>query len=79
MYNIALIPGDGIGPEIIREGKKVIEIASKFIKYNLDEQHSDRCLVWLGRKLPKLSSRVQIPAVAPFPFRQVYRHIITSH
>jgi len=22
MYNIALIPGDGIGPEIIREGKK---------------------------------------------------------
>ena len=28
MYNIALIPGDGIGPEIIREGKKVIEAAS---------------------------------------------------
>jgi len=38
MYNIALIPGDGIGPEIIREGKKVIEAASyKFgieIKWN---------------------------------------------
>jgi 3-isopropylmalate dehydrogenase len=29
MYNLALIPGDGIGPEIIREGKKVIETASK--------------------------------------------------
>jgi 3-isopropylmalate dehydrogenase len=29
MYNLALIPGDGIGPEIIREGKKVIEAASK--------------------------------------------------
>lgn len=29
MYNIALIPGDGIGPEIIKEGKKVIEFASK--------------------------------------------------
>ncbi len=28
MYNIALIPGDGIGPEIIREGRKVIEAAS---------------------------------------------------
>jgi len=28
MYNIALIPGDGIGPEIIREGKKVIDVAS---------------------------------------------------
>ena len=29
MYNIALIPGDGIGPEIIKEGKKAIEAASK--------------------------------------------------
>jgi 3-isopropylmalate dehydrogenase len=28
MYNLALIPGDGIGPEIIREGKKVIDAAS---------------------------------------------------
>jgi len=28
MYNIALISGDGIGPEIIREGRKVIEAAS---------------------------------------------------
>ncbi len=27
MYNIALIPGDGIGPEIISEGKKVLEFA----------------------------------------------------
>ncbi|MFW6149873.1 MAG: isocitrate/isopropylmalate dehydrogenase family protein [Atribacterota bacterium] len=28
MYNIALIPGDGIGPEIIKEGRKVLESAS---------------------------------------------------
>jgi len=34
MYNIALIPGDGIGPEIIREGKKVIEEAS--FQYGLE-------------------------------------------
>jgi len=38
MYNIAIIPGDGIGAEIIREGRKVIEAASyKFgleIKWN---------------------------------------------
>jgi len=34
MYNIALIPGDGIGPEIIREGKKVIEAASS--QYELE-------------------------------------------
>ena len=24
-YNIAVIPGDGIGPEIIREAKKVLD------------------------------------------------------
>jgi len=38
MYNIAIIPGDGIGAEIIREGRKVIDAAScKFgleIKWN---------------------------------------------
>jgi 3-isopropylmalate dehydrogenase len=34
VYNIALIPGDGIGPEIIREGKKVIEAAS--FRYGLE-------------------------------------------
>ena len=34
MSNIALIPGDGIGPEIIREGKRVIETASS--KYGLE-------------------------------------------
>lgn len=29
MYRIAVIPGDGIGPEIINEGKKVIEAVSE--------------------------------------------------
>jgi len=29
MYNIAVIPGDGIGPEVIREGLKVIRAASE--------------------------------------------------
>ncbi len=36
MYNIALIPGDGIGPEIIREGKKVIDTASKIFGLNIN-------------------------------------------
>lgn len=35
MYNIALIPGDGIGPEIVREGKKVIDLASKLYGVNI--------------------------------------------
>ena len=34
MYNIALIPGDGIGPEIIREGKKIIKATSS--KYGIE-------------------------------------------
>jgi len=34
MYNLALIPGDGIGPEITREGKKVIDEAA--LKYGLE-------------------------------------------
>ncbi|OFW46474.1 MAG: 3-isopropylmalate dehydrogenase [Actinobacteria bacterium RBG_13_35_12] len=36
MYNIALIPGDGIGPEIIREGKKVIEAVSKIFAIDIN-------------------------------------------
>lgn len=36
MYNLALIPGDGIGPEIIREGKKVIEAASKIFAIDIN-------------------------------------------
>jgi len=27
-YSVALIPGDGIGPEILREGKKVMDAAA---------------------------------------------------
>ena len=29
MYNIAVIPGDGTGPEVVREGLKVLEAVSK--------------------------------------------------
>ncbi len=32
MYKIAVIPGDGTGPEVIREGLKILEVTSK--KYN---------------------------------------------
>lgn len=34
MYNIAVIPGDGTGPELVREGLKVLEAVGK--KYALD-------------------------------------------
>ena len=32
-YNIAVIPGDGIGPEVIREGLKVLGVVAK--KYDI--------------------------------------------
>ncbi|MCH8919633.1 MAG: hypothetical protein IIA23_02890, partial [Chloroflexi bacterium] len=28
MHRIAVIPGDGIGPEVVREGLKVLEAAA---------------------------------------------------
>lgn len=30
-YSVALIPGDGIGPEILREGKKVMDAAAELV------------------------------------------------
>ncbi|MCM8780853.1 MAG: 3-isopropylmalate dehydrogenase [Candidatus Omnitrophica bacterium] len=36
MYKIAVIPGDGTGPEVIREGLRVLEAVSK--KYNFSYQ-----------------------------------------
>jgi 3-isopropylmalate dehydrogenase len=38
-YNIAVLPGDGTGPEVVREGKKVLSAAaSKYgFKLNYDE------------------------------------------
>ncbi|HIE33753.1 MAG TPA: isocitrate/isopropylmalate dehydrogenase family protein [Candidatus Altiarchaeales archaeon] len=35
-YKIALIPGDGIGPEIIKEGKKVIDAVSEIQNFEID-------------------------------------------
>ncbi|MEW6170769.1 MAG: 3-isopropylmalate dehydrogenase [Candidatus Omnitrophota bacterium] len=37
MYKIAVIPGDGTGPEVVREGLKVLEVISKLenFKYEL--------------------------------------------
>ena len=34
-YNLALIPGDGIGPEIIAEGKKVIDAVAEKEKFSI--------------------------------------------
>ena len=35
-YNIAVIPGDGTGPEVVREARKVLDAASKASKFKLE-------------------------------------------
>jgi 3-isopropylmalate dehydrogenase len=40
-YNIALIPGDGTGPEVVREGVKVLETAAKKFGFKLDYSNFD--------------------------------------
>ena len=35
-YNIAVIPGDGIGPEIVREAVKVLDAAGKKFGFSLN-------------------------------------------
>src|SRR5258707_701058 len=47
-YDIAVIPGDGTGPEVTREAVKVCEVAAKQFGFRLNWQHYDfgghRCL-----------------------------------
>jgi 3-isopropylmalate dehydrogenase len=41
MYNIAVIPGDGIGPEVIAEGLKVLKTVSEKFKFKYQLGHFD--------------------------------------
>ncbi|NLN06632.1 MAG: 3-isopropylmalate dehydrogenase [Firmicutes bacterium] len=41
MYKIAVIPGDGTGPEVIREGLKVLEAVSAAEGFKIDYTHYD--------------------------------------
>lgn len=40
-YKIAVLPGDGTGPEVVREGIKVLEAAAAKFKFKLDMTHYD--------------------------------------
>ncbi|MDM7926557.1 MAG: 3-isopropylmalate dehydrogenase [bacterium] len=40
-YKIALIPGDGTGPEVVTEGVKVLDAASRKFGFKLDFTHFD--------------------------------------
>ena len=41
MHKIAVIPGDGTGPEVIREGLKVLEAASRKVGFKYETVHYD--------------------------------------
>ena len=41
MYKIAVIPGDGTGPEVVREGLKVLEAAAKKFKFQYEAKEFD--------------------------------------
>ncbi|OGO52248.1 MAG: 3-isopropylmalate dehydrogenase [Chloroflexi bacterium RBG_16_68_14] len=41
MYRIAVIPGDGIGPEVVREGLKVLEAAASRTELRYELEHYD--------------------------------------
>jgi 3-isopropylmalate dehydrogenase len=40
-YKIAVLPGDGTGPEVVREGLKVLEAAQAACGFKLDLEHYD--------------------------------------
>lgn len=40
-FNIAVIPGDGTGPEVIREGIKVLKVASSLFDFQLNFEYFD--------------------------------------
>ncbi|MBU0710106.1 MAG: 3-isopropylmalate dehydrogenase, partial [Candidatus Omnitrophica bacterium] len=41
MYRIAVIPGDGTGPEVVREGLKVLEVVSKKFGFKYESKIFD--------------------------------------
>ncbi len=41
MYKIAVIPGDGTGPEVVAEGLKVLKAASERYGFKYDLVHYD--------------------------------------
>ena len=41
VYNVAVIPGDGIGKEVVPEGVRVLEAAAKKFGFELRQDHFD--------------------------------------
>ncbi|MFH1269476.1 MAG: 3-isopropylmalate dehydrogenase [Candidatus Omnitrophota bacterium] len=55
MYKIAVIPGDGTGPEVVREGLKVLEAVSKRYKF----QYETRVFDFGGERYMKTGKTIE--------------------
>ena len=77
-YNIAVIGGDGTGPEVVREAVKVLEVAAKKFKFKLNytdydlggarylrtgEALPDSCLLYTSPS-PRDRTRSRMPSSA---------------
>ncbi|MCW5196877.1 3-isopropylmalate dehydrogenase, partial [Buchnera aphidicola (Pemphigus obesinymphae)] len=41
IYNLAILPGDGIGPEIMREGFKILKVLKEKYKLRINTTEYD--------------------------------------
>ena len=58
MYKIAVLPGDGIGPEIMAEALKVLKVISDKFKINFEFKEADVGGIAIdnhGKALPELT------------------------
>ena len=64
MHKIAVIPGDGTGPEVVREGLKVLDAAARKVGFKYETQTYD----WGGDRY--LATGEVLPESAPEELRQ---------
>ena len=50
-YNIAVVPGDGIGNEIVPEGYRVLKAVAKKYGFSITSDTFDILVQWVYRKL----------------------------
>jgi isocitrate/isopropylmalate dehydrogenase len=72
-YKIALLPGDGTGPEVLREGVKVLKAASDRYGFSFETQEYD----FGGDRY--LKTKEVLPDSAIDELRQLRRHLPGRH
>lgn len=93
-YNIALLPGDGVGPEVVKEGEKVLRTVAKVAGLDLDFQEyyvGNQRYLELGEVLPEqtfqdckaadaiLMGAIGMPRAGMKPVTDKYGTEVTGH